>query len=62
MPALTGRARFDSTREMWHKETSEQVRKRVSVLEMCVHFFNAPLTTMAVYERGLVLVEQMAEC
>ena len=37
--------------------------KSVSVLErVCVHFLNASLTAAAVYERGLVLVEQMAEC
>lgn len=38
-------------------------RKSVSVLErVCVLFLNASLTAVAAYERGLVLVEQMAEC
>lgn len=69
MPALPRTARLSSTREMWHKETSERTserasgRKSVSVLErVCVHFLNAPLTAVVAYERGLVLVEQMAEC
>lgn len=61
MPALPFAAQLDSTREMWHKETSEQVRKRLSVLEtcVCVHVLKASLT-MAAHERGLVLPEQMA--
>lgn len=61
MPALPRTAQLDSTREMWHKESTEQVRKSVSVLEVCVHFFYASLTAAA-NERGLVLLEQMAEC
>lgn len=61
MPALPIAAQLDSTREMWHKETSERVRKRLSVPETCVQVLKA-LLTMAAHERGLVLLEQMAEC
>ncbi len=52
----------EQPREMWHKEATEQARERVCLcLRVCVHFLNASLTVV-VYERGLVLVEQMAEC
>lgn len=62
MPALPRTAQLHTTREMWHKETSEQVRERVCLcLRVCAHFLNASLAAV-VYERGLVQVEQMAEC
>ncbi len=62
MPALPRTAQLRSTRDMWHKETSEQVGETVWLcFSMCVHFLNASLAPV-VYERGLVLVEQMAEC
>lgn len=62
MPALPVAAQLDSTREMWHKEASERVRKKsVSVSGTCVQVLKVSLT-MAAHERGLVLLEQMAEC
>lgn len=62
MPALPRAAQLHTTGETWHKETTERARERVCLcLRACVHFLNAPLTAV-VYERGLVLEEQMAEC
>lgn len=51
-------------RDQWANErASEREKECVCVGEsVCVHFLNAPLTAVAAYERGLVLVEQMAEC
>ena len=62
MPVRSRTAQLHTTREMWHKESSEQEGERVCLFEsVCVHFLNALLTTVG-YERGLVLQEQMAEC
>lgn len=55
-PSLTAAKRCGTKRPLskWEKECA-------CVLRVCVHFLNASLVAL-VYERGLVLLEQMREC